>query len=763
MRQRLLPILAALTLLASQALATWSLVVVNLRTGEVCIASATCIENYDLLKAIGVITSEVGVGATQSFAVSAATRQRIHTLMLEGASPQEILDIIAVDDPMWLRRQIGLVDMAGRAVSYSGINCGTWFGGVTGQQGDFVYAIQGNVLTGAPVVADCEAAFLATPGDMGQKVMAAMEAAMAMGGDGRCSCSPAQPESCGSPPVPGGKSAHIACFVIARPGDNEICGSQNCTGGDFYLRLNYINYDRNDPDPVLLMRPDFDAWRAALDGRPDGSRSTVWPPAAAATAGAGDVVSYVLDLSDVNGNAVQNGGATITLEHDARSAGLSSLLNVTDHLDGTYTVEVQSGAGPGLDFLRFVVDDGIRAVTLWPPARLLHAAPPSTPTAAGAAVAGLTGFQDLIAAHLAPDGLSAWLIADQGAGRELLQFTRPSAGAPFGAPAAFTIGAFPTQRLTDVWVSADGLRTTFTAYDRPQGVSHVYSSQRPDLVSDFDEPMLLQALDSGLGEQGLDVSDDELEIVFASKRDGNWDLMRARRLKSNARFFPPEKIAALATADDELSPAWEAGDTRLIFSRAPAGGDSWLYTSTRDQDDAFGAAQLLAGIAPADSGQIQAVDPSDNSIWVIEPGAGGRALAAFGRPSGSLVASQSALSASAGGAVDFALDAGAALGQAHYKMMAGLPGSSIFDPDTALPFARSGPLDALLADPAHAHLFQGLSGRLDAQGRAAARWTLPPGFLTGPGMIGRSIQVAFGAFAGSLRFVSEAQGITIEP
>jgi len=763
MRQRLLPILAALILLASQALATWSLVVVNLRTGEVCIASATCIENYDLLKAIGVISTETGIGATQSFAVAPGTRLIIHNLMEMGVPPQEILDIIMVDDPLWSRRQIGLVDMIGRSVSYSGSTCGTWFGGVTGRQGDFAYAIQGNVLTGAPVVADCESAFLATPGDMGQKVMAAMEAAMAMGGDGRCSCHPSQPESCGSPPVPGGKSAHIACFVIARPGDVEVCGSQQCVGGDFYLKLNYVNYDRNDPDPVQLMRPDYDAWRAALAGRPDGSHSMAWPQSAAVAADSGDVVSFVLDLSDVDGNAVQNGGATVTMAHDPRSAGLSSLLNVTDHLDGTYTVEVQSGAGAGLDFLRFVVDDGIRAVTLWPPARLLHSAPPSTPTAAGAAVAGIGGFQDLIAAHLAPDGLSAWLIADQGAGRELLHVTRASAGAPFGTPASFTIGAFPVQRLTDVWVSADGLRTVFTAYDRPQGVSHVYTSQRPDTLSNFDEPLLQSALDSGLGEQGLDLSDDELEIVFSSKRDGNWDLMRARRLKADARFFPPEKIAALATADDELSPVWEAGDTRLIFSRAPAGMDSWLHASTRDQDDAFGASVLLAGIAPADGGQVQAADPSDNSLWVIEPGANGRALAAFGRPAGTLSASTGALSASAGGFVDFALDAGAALGSAHYKMMAGLPGSSIFDPGTALPFARNAAIDALLANPAHAHLFQGLTGRLDAQGRAAARWTLPPGFLTGPGMIGRSVQVGFGAFAGSLRFVSEARGITIEP
>ena len=763
LRQRLLPILFALVFLASQALGTWSLVVVNLRTGEVCLASATCLENINLLNFIGMVASETGIGATQSYAVPASTRLKIHELMLQGVPPEEILSIISVGDSIWTRRQIGLVDLTGRAVTYSGPNCGTWFGGVTGQQGDFVYAIQGNVLTGSPVVANCEAAFLSTHGDMGQKVMAAMEAAMLMGGDGRCSCSPSQPESCGSPPVPGGKSAHVGCFVIVRPGDDEICNNQGCAGGDFYLRLNYINLDRNDPDPVLIMRQDFDAWRAALPGRPDAVNSTVWPPAATVAANSGDVVSFLLDLSDVDNHAVQTGGAAISMLHDSRSAGLSSLLNVTDHQDGTYTVEVQSGASPGLDFLRFVVNDGIRPVTLWPPTRLLHAAAPSTPTAAGASVAGLTGFTDLIAAHLSPDGLDSWLVADQGAGRELLHLTRPSPAAAFGAPAAFLIGTFPSQRLTDVWVSADGLRTVFSAYDTPLGVSHVYSSSRLDTVSNFDEPLLLDVLDSGAGEQGLDLSDNELEIVFASRRDGNWDLMRARRLSRTARFFPPEKIQALSTPENEMSPVWEAGSTRLIFSRGPATGDSWLHESTRDEEDAFGASRLLPGIAPADGGQVQAVDPSNLALWVIEPGSSGRALASFARPVGSLISSPATLSAAAGGAVTFALDAGIAFSLARYSMLAGLPGAAILDPGLVLPFTRSQQVDAVLTNPAHAQIFQGRTGVLDGQGRAGAQWNLPPGFLAGPGMIGRTIEVAFAAKSGSQRFVSQAQGITIEP
>ena len=63
-----------------------------------------------------------------------------------------------------------------------------------------MYAIQGNILMGSPVILDVETALRNTPGDLSQKVMAAMEAARDMGGDGRCSCDEQFPESCGTPP-----------------------------------------------------------------------------------------------------------------------------------------------------------------------------------------------------------------------------------------------------------------------------------------------------------------------------------------------------------------------------------------------------------------------------------------------------------------------------------------------------------------------------------------------------------------------------------
>ena len=50
LRRRLGALLAGLLILASPELATWSLVVLNTRTGEVCVASATCLGNKFPLK-----------------------------------------------------------------------------------------------------------------------------------------------------------------------------------------------------------------------------------------------------------------------------------------------------------------------------------------------------------------------------------------------------------------------------------------------------------------------------------------------------------------------------------------------------------------------------------------------------------------------------------------------------------------------------------------------------------------------------------------
>jgi hypothetical protein len=204
---------------AGPAAATWSILLVDTRTGEVALGSATCLTGFDLRANTPVLITGVGGCTAQSFVDSTGqNRAFIRDHIALGTDPAQILSLLATFDTGHQTRQYGFADVQGRTATFSGTGASQWKGGRTGAVGDIVYAVQGNILTGEPVVTEAVQAIIDTPGDLAEKMMAGMEAARAMGGDGRCSC-PGSPTSCGSPPASFEKSAHIAYMLIARAGD----------------------------------------------------------------------------------------------------------------------------------------------------------------------------------------------------------------------------------------------------------------------------------------------------------------------------------------------------------------------------------------------------------------------------------------------------------------------------------------------------------------------------------------------------------------
>src|SRR5678815_1954092 len=98
----------SLGLLATPALATWSIVVVNTRTREVCVASATCLANFNLKKALPVIKIGLGCGAAQSqIDVGAVARMIMWSGFANGTAPQDILTQISTTVSMYEGRQYG--------------------------------------------------------------------------------------------------------------------------------------------------------------------------------------------------------------------------------------------------------------------------------------------------------------------------------------------------------------------------------------------------------------------------------------------------------------------------------------------------------------------------------------------------------------------------------------------------------------------------------------------------------------------------------
>lgn len=350
MLRKLFAATLACLLLAPAATATWSIVLVNIRTGEIAIGSATCVAGLDLKQWSPVLVVGRGGGAAQSVVDQTVNNRRfIRDELLKGTSPAAIIAGLARRDGGHQGRQYGIVDTLGRAIGFTGTQAAAWAGHVTGRVGDVVYAIQGNILTGAAVVGDAETAIRNTPGDLGTKLMAAMEAARLQGGDKRCNPT---------------ASSDIGYIVIARQGDTDGgCDVFGCVTGDYYLCLNAPN--SNPIDPVLVLKMRFDAWRISMQGRPDHHLSSVEVPPVV-PADATTAVRARLVLRDLENMPLTGGGASVSISLDAASTASVLLGDVKDNGDGSYGFTVTGAATEGTALLRIVVDDGIRKVLLSP-------------------------------------------------------------------------------------------------------------------------------------------------------------------------------------------------------------------------------------------------------------------------------------------------------------------------------------------------------------------------------------------------------------
>ncbi len=350
-------VFAAFALLVSPAPATWSIVLVDRVTREVAVGSATCVINIDLEDGLPVVRVNRGAAAAQAaYDPTGAYVAIIWNELAVGTDPDAILDLLAIADPGHQTRQYGIVDVFGRAATFSGSSTLAHASGVTGEAGDIVYAIQGNVLTGRGVVDAAEAAILDTPGDMPEKLMAAMEAAYTFGGDGRCSCSTRNPPGCGAPPPSFTKTAHVGFMIVARSGDAD--GTQcptYCASGDYHLNLNVANQVIADPDPVLQLREQFDAWRTENVGVPDAAASLATvTPNRLLNDGAASVLR--VEVLDWQGAAVVD-AASVVVTHEPDSAGSSQIGAVTALGGGVFEATLTSGAARGIDRFSVSVTD----------------------------------------------------------------------------------------------------------------------------------------------------------------------------------------------------------------------------------------------------------------------------------------------------------------------------------------------------------------------------------------------------------------------
>lgn len=175
----LAPLSAPLLLGAPPDPATFSIAAADPSTGEVGVAVAS------RFFAVGTVVpwAKAGVGAvaTQASANTSYGPNGLE-LMAHGATAEEALKVLVRGDDGRDRRQVGLVSASGDSATFTGPGCNSWAGGRRGPN----YAVQGNILTGEPVVAAMEKAFLTSAGQpLAERLLLALAAGDAAGGDSR--------------------------------------------------------------------------------------------------------------------------------------------------------------------------------------------------------------------------------------------------------------------------------------------------------------------------------------------------------------------------------------------------------------------------------------------------------------------------------------------------------------------------------------------------------------------------------------------------
>jgi uncharacterized Ntn-hydrolase superfamily protein len=165
--------------------ATFSIIAYDSATGE----HGGAVQSRVFSVGNGVLWAEAGVGivATQAI-VDVSYGPQALALLREGKSAAEIVKTVWERDPdpdstRWSKygRQFAVIDARGNVAAYTGPRASAWAGD---KQGVRVTA-QGNILAGPGVVDSMLAAYARTPGHMAFRLVAALEAGQAAGGDTR--------------------------------------------------------------------------------------------------------------------------------------------------------------------------------------------------------------------------------------------------------------------------------------------------------------------------------------------------------------------------------------------------------------------------------------------------------------------------------------------------------------------------------------------------------------------------------------------------
>ncbi len=161
-----------------EIVATFSIVARDPATGELGVA----VQSRAFRAGAIVSYAKAGVGAVATQAAANQTYGPRGLELLElGLLPNEVVEHLTGSDPGRDRRQLAVIDAQGRVRAYTGSGTSAWAGHIEGEN----YSAQGNILAGEAVVQAMAAAFESSRGALALRLMDALDAGEAAGGDAR--------------------------------------------------------------------------------------------------------------------------------------------------------------------------------------------------------------------------------------------------------------------------------------------------------------------------------------------------------------------------------------------------------------------------------------------------------------------------------------------------------------------------------------------------------------------------------------------------
>jgi uncharacterized Ntn-hydrolase superfamily protein len=163
---------------AAEPAGTFSIVALDPETGELGVAVQS--RAFSVGSAVPWAEAGIGAVATQSQTNESFGPQGL-AMMRSGLTAGQAMRALLDSDPGRENRQVGVVDATGGSASFTGSKCSEWAGD-TAAPG---LAIQGNILAGPAVVREMARAYRESSGELAERLLAALKAGQAAGGDRR--------------------------------------------------------------------------------------------------------------------------------------------------------------------------------------------------------------------------------------------------------------------------------------------------------------------------------------------------------------------------------------------------------------------------------------------------------------------------------------------------------------------------------------------------------------------------------------------------